>query len=233
MKKAFLIFFRTIIISILFLLIAPIPAIIFFRWIDPPSSSYIIQHKISNMFSEKSCREIKQTWTDIEKISPNLQMTVIASEDQKFSEHFGFDIESIEKALSNKRKRMRGASTITQQTARNLFLWPGRSWIRKGAEAYITVLLELLWSKKRILEVYLNIAQFDSCIYGAGAASQFFFHKSAARLSVYQSSLMAAVLPNPVRFKIEKPSNYIRGRTVHISFQIYQLGGKGYLKKIK
>lgn len=231
-KRTFHKILKFLLKSLVVCLLLPIPVIIIFRWIDPPASAYIMQHKISMYFSDESNREIDYQWVDMENISPNLAIAVIASEDQKFPEHFGFDFESIKKAFSSKRKKMRGASTITQQVARNLFLWPGRSWLRKSAEVYLTFLIEVLWSKHRILEVYLNYAQFGKYIYGAESASKYFFNKPAKKINRNQAALMAAVLPNPVRFRIERPSNYIQNRTVWIKIQIAGLGGTGYIKDI-
>lgn len=226
-------FFKKLLKYLIIFVLLPIPLVILFKWVDPPASSYIIQHRISNIFSEGGCNSVLHEWQDMDEISSNMAIAVIASEDQNFANHYGFDFESIKKVLLSKRKKLRGASTISQQVARNMFLWSGRSWVRKAGEAYLTVVIEMFWSKRRILEVYLNIAQFGECVYGVGAASRYYYGKSAARLSVYQSSLMAAVLPNPVRFRINRPSGYIIRRTGWITSQIYQLGGKSYLEQMK
>ncbi len=224
--------FKFILKFIVIIILIPVPLVIIFKWIDPPTSSYILRHQISNLFKENSCNSVLHEWKDIDEISKNLAMAVISSEDQKFATHYGFDFESVKQVILSRRKKLRGASTISQQVARNMFLWSGRSWIRKGAEAYITVLIEMFWSKKRILEVYVNIAQFGECVYGAEAAAKYYFGKNASRLSVSQAAMMAAVLPNPVRFRLNRPSNYILRRTGWITLQFNQLGGKSYLEQI-
>lgn len=155
-----------------------------------------------------------KTWVPLEQIARPMQNAVIRAEDAKFYQHNGFDFEAIEKAMKYNKthKKQKGASTISQQTAKNVFLWPARSWIRKGMEAYFTVLIELLWPKKRILEVYLNVIELGPGVYGVEAASLRYFHKKARSLNTSQAALMAAVLPNPIRFKINKPSGYILRR---------------------
>lgn len=173
-------------------------------------------------------------WVPLEAISPHVAMAAIAAEDQLFPYHAGFDFESIRKAVQHnaKNRRVRGASTITQQTAKNLFLWSGRSWVRKGLEVYFTVLIEALWPKERILEVYLNVAQFGRGVYGVQAASQRFFDKDAAKLTRRQSALLAAVLPNPIRLRAAAPSAYVLRRTDRIMGQMRALGGPAYLKQL-
>ena len=160
----------------------------------------------------------KHTWVSKEKISRHLPMAVIASEDNRFAEHNGFDFKEIEKAMEeNKtRKRPRGASTISQQTAKNVFLWPASSWLRKGLEVYFTTLIELCWSKERIMEVYLNSIEMGKGIYGAQAAAKYKFNTTAAKLSKGQCALIAATLPNPIRFNSAKPSSYILKRQSQI-----------------
>jgi monofunctional biosynthetic peptidoglycan transglycosylase len=162
-----------------------------------------------------------------------MALAVVAAEDQKFPEHFGFDFEAIADAIEEgeKGRRLRGASTISQQVAKNLFLWESRSYLRKGLEAYFTVLIEALWSKTRILEMYLNIAQFGDGIYGVNAAAQTYFNKPPSALTIRESALLAAVLPNPVRFKVPAPSSYVQGRARKIERQMRNLG-PSYLKGI-
>lgn len=162
--------------------------------------------------------KIKKDWVSIDKISPNMIQAVVASEDNLFMHHNGFSLKDIEKAIEHnkKGKRMRGGSTISQQTAKNVFLWPRRSWIRKGLEAYFTVLIEFFWSKKRIMEVYLNVIETGNGIYGVQAASEIYFDKPASKLSKSQAALIAVCLPNPRRFNPAKPSNYIQRRKNHI-----------------
>ena len=178
--------------------------------------------------------EIQYQWVSWENISPYVPLAAICAEDQKFTEHFGFDMESIEEAWDERQqgKRFRGASTITQQVAKNLFLWPGKSFFRKGLEAYFTFLIEILWSKKRTLEMYVNIAQFGNGVYGVQAAGQKYFKKDASKIAYYQAALMGAVLPNPVRLKINRPSNYVKDRTQWILLQMDQMGWESYLKNI-
>ncbi len=163
-----------------------------------------------------------------------MALAVVAGEDQLFPEHWGFDLESIREALERQERggRLRGASTITQQVAKNLFLWNGRSYLRKGLEAYFTILLELLWPKSRTLEVYLNIAEFGDGIYGVNAASKIYLRKSPLRLNKRDAALLAAVLPNPKHFKVSNPSAYVRKRQQWILRQMKQLGGVGYLRRL-
>jgi monofunctional biosynthetic peptidoglycan transglycosylase len=176
----------------------------------------------------------RHSWADLNRITPNLPLAVVASEDQKFPEHWGFDVEAIEKAyaLNQHSHRVRGASTISQQVAKNLFLWSGRSYFRKGLEAYFTLLIEGCWTKRRILEIYLNIAEFGYGTYGAEAAAQRFFHKSAAQLSRGDAAVLAAVLPNPVRFSAAAPSRFIQQRRDWILRQMQALGGSDMLDEI-
>jgi monofunctional biosynthetic peptidoglycan transglycosylase len=161
-------------------------------------------------------------------------LAVIAAEDQNFPEHSGFDWQAIEKALAHneRSRRKRGASTVSQQTAKNLFCWESRSWLRKGAEAWFTLLIETLWSKRRILEVYLNIVEFGDGLYGVEAASQAVFRKPAKRLTASECALLAAVLPNPHRYKARAPSAYVLGRQAWILKQMQQLGGEAVVKEL-
>ncbi len=160
----------------------------------------------------------KHTWVSFDKISPHLPTAVIASEDNRFAEHNGFDFVEIKKAMKENetRKRKRGASTISQQTAKNVFLWPQSSWLRKGFEVYFTFLIELLWPKERIMEVYLNSIEMGKGIYGAEAAAKYKFHKTAIKLTKGECALIAATLPNPLRFDSARPSPYIRKRQQQI-----------------
>lgn len=165
-------------------------------------------------------------WVSIDKISPNLQLAVICTEDQLFVYHKGFDKEAIQKAREHNRegKRLRGASTISQQTAKNVFLWPARSWFRKGLEAYFTFLIETLWSKERILEVYLNSIEMGKGVYGAEAASQYWFDKSASSLSQENAAAIAAILPNPRQYSAQPPSPYVARRMSWILRQMRNYG---------
>lgn len=168
----------------------------------------------------------KKDWVRIDEVSPHLYRAVIAAEDQKFLEHQGFDWEAINSALEGNRsgKSLKGGSTISNQTAKNVFLWPQRNWIRKGLEAYFTFLIEFFWSKERIMEIYLNVIEMGDGIYGAEAAAQMYFGKAAADLSRQEAALIAAVLPNPLRWRPDQPSNYIRGRQKWILRNMNNLG---------
>src|ERR1051326_4587386 len=177
-------------------------------------------------FDSNRSVKLKKDWTSLDEISPNMQLAVVCSEDQNFFQHHGFDLNAIEKAMEHneKHKRVRGASTISQQTAKNTFLYDGRNWIRKGFEVYFTFLIELFWSKQRILEMYLNVIEFGDGIYGAEAAAQEFFHTSAKKLSREQAALLAAVLPSPRKFSAVHPSSYVRSRQQWILGQMKNWG---------
>jgi len=179
--------------------------------------------------------KIKYQFVAYSRISDNLKMAVIASEDQKFPAHLGFDFEAIDHALEhNKRhKRKHGASTISQQTAKNVFLWDDRNFLRKGLEAYFTALIELVWGKRRILEIYLNVAEMGNMTFGAEAAAKKYFKKTADAVSLDEASSLAAVLPNPVLFKVNAPTKFIAKRKIWIQNQYYALGGKKYIADLK
>lgn len=200
---------------------------IIFRFVPIPVTPLMLIRCGEQLADGKSMK-LKKDWVSFDEISNNLQLAVVCSEDQNFLNHYGFDLDAIEKAIEHnkKSKRKRGASTISQQTAKNVFLWDGRSWIRKGFEVYFTFLIETLWSKERIMCVYLNVIEMGDGIYGAEAASQIFFHKKASKLSQSEAALIAAVLPNPRRFSAAKPSGYIRGRQSWIMRQMGFWGGK-------
>lgn len=197
------------------------------RWVPPPVSAFMLH-------ADASRPAIRYRWVPGRHISPYLPIAVVAAEDQQFPQHWGFDFRAISSALeeNKRRRRPRGASTITQQVAKNLFLWSGRSYFRKGLEAYFTVIIELLWPKRRILEVYLNIAQFGPNVFGVEAASRFYFQKPASQLDKSEAALLAAVLPNPRRLKVAEPSDYVRQRVGQIEQQMDLLGGTAYLKAI-
>ena len=209
-------------------------AVVSLRWVNPPYTAFMAAAQTSAWLGRDSNYECRHQWVDLTRISPNLPLAVVAAEDQKFPEHLGFDVEAIEKAyaLNQHNHRVRGASTISQQVAKNLFLWSGRSYFRKGLEAYFTVLIERIWPKRRILEVYLNIAEFGSGIYGAESAAQHFFRKSAARLTRDDSAVLAAVLPNPQRLSAAAPSRYVQQRRDWILGQMQALGGPEMLNDI-
>ena len=196
-------------------------SVIIFRFIPIPITPLMILRCVEQLSDGKDLA-LHKDWTCLEKISPVMPLAAIAAEDQNFEEHFGFDLEAIKKAeLYNDRhkgKRLKGASTISQQTAKNVFLWPSRSWIRKGFEVYFTFLIEALWSKKRIMEVYLNVVETGNGIYGVEAASQTYFKKPASKLSINESARLAAILPNPLNWSPENPSPRVArkaGRIVH------------------
>ncbi|MDQ2640893.1 MAG: monofunctional biosynthetic peptidoglycan transglycosylase [Pseudomonadota bacterium] len=203
------------------------------RFVDPWTSGFMVQARIHSWFDDDPRPfTLRQQWRDYPQVSPQLALAVVASEDQRFPVHWGFDFRQIRAALdeAEKGRRMRGASTISQQVARNVFLWNGRSWIRKGAETWFTVLIEALWSKQRILEVYLNVAEFGPGIYGAEAAAQAFFGKPAARLSRPEAARLAAVLPNPKRMSAARPGAYMVRRQGEIERQMAALGGTAWLR---
>ncbi len=205
--------------------------VLFFRFVNPAVTSVILSKSDNPISQFLSLKDFDQSWTSIENISKYAPLAVVASEDQIFFEHFGFDFEQIEKAIkeNERRRKVRGASTITQQTAKNLFLWGGKNIIRKGIEAYYTVLLELLWSKKRILEVYLNIAEMGDGIYGVGAASNIFFKKSPKYLTAAESAFLVAVLPSPIKRKVMRPSPYVLKRKEQILNQMNLIGGLQFI----
>jgi monofunctional biosynthetic peptidoglycan transglycosylase len=180
-------------------------------------------------------RRPRRRWVEWSDISPQIKVAVIAAEDQTFPTHHGFDLDSINEALEDREngRRVRGASTISQQVAKNLFLWPGQSWVRKGLEAYFTVLIETLWPKRRILEVYLNIAEFGRGVFGVGAASEVYFGKRASQLNAPDAALLAAVLPSPKRMRVASPSPYVRSRQEWILRQMGGLGGVGLLQQME
>jgi len=204
------------------------------RYVPPPTSSLMIQQRLKMYLSGKKDPRLHYRWVDWRKIPPSMAIAVVAAEDQEFPHHRGFDFESIRDAVEEyeQGRGLRGASTISQQTAKNLFLWPERSYLRKGLEAYLTLLMELLWPKRRILEVYLNIAEFGEGVFGVAAASETFFSKPPQNLGPEESALLAAVLPNPLRFKVQSPSKYVRKRAAWIQDQARMLDGPAYLKNL-
>ena len=231
-------FFRRLALGILgillFCVVASVAAVALLRWINPPYSAFMAETQLAAWAKHDRTYVFRHRWVDLTQISPNLPLAVVASEDQKFPEHWGFDVEAIEKAyeMNQHSHRVHGASTISQQVAKNLFLWSGRSYFRKGLEAYFTVLIEACWPKRRILEIYLNIAEFGYGVYGAEAAAQRFFHIPAAKLSRSDSAVLAAVLPNPQRLIAAAPSAYVQERRDWILGQMQALGGPEMLGEI-
>jgi monofunctional biosynthetic peptidoglycan transglycosylase len=206
-------FFRYFLTLAAGFLVLSLSMVAIYRFVPVPYTPLMFWKSTLSVFSENWVG-IDKKWVPMEEISPNMKRAVIRAEDAKFYVHNGFDYEAIEAAIKYNKthKKQKGASTISQQTAKNVFLWPSRSWIRKGMEAYFTVLIETFWPKERILEVYLNIIELGPGVYGVEAAAKKFFHKKAKNLNNREASLMAAVLPNPIRFKINKPSGYVLRR---------------------
>lgn len=199
--------------------------VLLLRWVPPPASAFMLQQRLSGTV-------VDYRWTPLDRISPYAALAVIASEDQNFFDHWGLDLKAIVDAIEDNRtrKRPRGGSTISQQVVKNLFLWSGRSYLRKGIEVYFTLIMELLWPKTRILEVYLNIAEMGNGVFGVEAAGQRFFHKPADRLNRREAATLAAVLPSPKRMSADQPSDYVVRRTWQIIEQMHALGGTGHLK---
>jgi monofunctional biosynthetic peptidoglycan transglycosylase len=213
-KSLFVKFAKILIKSIKWFLILSVGLTLFYRFVPVAITPLMVWRSVASVFVGEKFVGIEKDWVAIEDISKSMQQSVIKAEDYKFYQHYGFDFEAIEKAMEYNRthKKKKGASTISQQTAKNVFLWPSRSWIRKGLEAYFTILIELFWPKQRILEVYLNVIELGHGVYGVEAAAQKFFKRPAKKLNSSQAALMAAVLPNPIRFRIDKPSRYITKR---------------------
>lgn len=203
-----------------------IAAVVVLRFVDPPLSSFMLQRVAEARWRGEPGFALAHRNVPLERISPALRLAVVASEDQKFPEHRGFDLAALRVVAAEHLagQGRRGASTISQQTAKNLFLWPGRSWLRKGLEAWFTVLIEATWPKKRILEVYLNVAQFGPDLFGAEAAAQAFFGKPASALTAAEAARMAAVLPAPNRRRVEPPSPVVASRAAWIEAQMRALG---------
>ena len=210
-------------------------AVLLLRWVNPPTSAFMLTARTEAAMLRDSTYRTDYRWVSLERISPHVALAVVASEDQLFPFHDGFDLKSIREAVraSETGKRLRGASTISQQVAKNLFLWSGHSFIRKGLEAWFTVLIEVTWPKERILEIYLNIIELGKGLYGVEAASRTYFHKPATALSSPEAALLAAVLPNPIRFHADRPSAYILSRRDWILSQMRGLGGPSYLRAVE
>jgi monofunctional glycosyltransferase len=226
---------RWLLLAVLAWLVLTVVPVLLLRWIPPVTSAYMLEARLEALGSSDRGYRTDYQWVSLERISPHAAIAVIASEDQTFPFNYGFDLQSIRGAVraAQRGRRLRGASTISQQVARNLFLWPGRSFVRKGIEAYFTVLLEALWPKERILEVYLNVAQFGQGIYGVEAAARHFYHEPAARLSASQAALLAAVLPNPVHWHVDRPGRFVAWKQQWILAQMRNLGGAAYLREVR
>ena len=223
---------RSLLILVLSWLALTWLAVLVLRFVPPWTSAVMMERRLSALIHGETGFQLRQRWVPWSQVSPYVPLAMVAGEDQKFPFHHGFDFDSIQNAMdaADEGKRLRGASTISQQTAKNLFLWNGRSFVRKGLEAYFTVLIELTWPKQRILEVYMNIAELGNGVYGVGAASDAFFQQSPARLSAAQAARLAAVLPNPRLLHADNPSAYVQRRANWIQAQMTHLGGPDYLQ---
>lgn len=215
--------------------IISIVSVILFRFIPIPMTPFMFYNMVVQGFDNDRKFQLSKDWESMDNISPYMQLAVISSEDQRFFQHIGFDFHAMKLAFKNNEKgrRLKGGSTISQQTAKNAFLLPHRNYIRKAFEAYFTALIELFWSKDRILEVYLNVIEFGNGIYGVQAASQHYFHKDAKNLSLDQAAALAAVLPNPIRYQVDKPSSYILRRKNWIKRQMSHFGSVAVLKRME
>jgi monofunctional biosynthetic peptidoglycan transglycosylase len=215
--------FRLAVLLVLFLALG-VALTLPLRWLDPTTTAF--------MLGDDSGRDpLLREWQDWDQIGPSAALAVVAAEDQRFGHHFGLDLDSIRDSIEEAQEggTLRGASTISQQVAKNIYLWPGRSFVRKGLEAYFALLLEIFLPKKRILEIYLNIAEFGPGIYGVTAASRHYFGKPPMHLYDAEAALLAAVLPNPTRFSVTEPSDYVRERQVWILGQMQRLRRQGWL----
>ncbi|WP_159565610.1 monofunctional biosynthetic peptidoglycan transglycosylase [Budvicia diplopodorum] len=209
--------------------------ILLFAFLPVPFSAVMVQKQLGAWVGGNFSYVARHQWVSMDDISPNMALAVIASEDQKFLIHWGFDVNAIESAINHNERRpnkIRGGSTLSQQTAKNLFLWNGRSWVRKGLEAGLTVGIELVWTKRRILTVYLNVAEFGDGVFGVEQAAQQYFGKSAKNLTQAEAARLAAVLPSPVRLKANKPSGYVLQRQNAIMRQMNLLGGREFIKDL-
>lgn len=231
LKKGFIRnFFRLFLKVCLWFFVITFCWVLLYRWVNPPITYLMIERWVD--CEKKEC-SINKTWKGYDEISENMVLAVVVAEDQNYFKHYGFDFGAIKKAMNHneKSKKKRGASTISQQVAKNVFLWPGRSWVRKGFEVYFTALIELLWSKKRIIEVYLNVIELGDGIYGVEAISKKCFKKSAYKLSRSEAALIAITLPNPLKMNACSPTKYLRGRQSWAMNQMRLFGGTKYLDK--
>lgn len=222
----------------LLFLAATVLQVMVLRFVDPPFSAFMVARQMEAWGDGEWRFRVAYDWRDMEDISASVPVAMVAAEDQTFAEHFGFDLKAIEKAHKNnaRGRRVRGGSTITQQVAKNLFLWQGSSrpsrWVRKGVEAWYTLLIEILWPKYRILEVYVNIVELGDGVYGAQAAARTYFYKNASRLAPAEAARMAAVLPSPRRYSIARPGPYVQRRSRAIQRQMRYIGGAAYLRQL-
>lgn len=226
--------FKLFFLSIMFFIFYSVLFVAIMRIVPPASSAFILDYSTGDMLNFFSTDDYQYGWVSYSDINKNMAIAVVASEDQNFPNHYGFDFKQIEDAIKkNKyRKRQRGASTISQQLAKNMFLSMNKSYVRKGVEVYYTLLMETILGKERILEIYLNVAEFGEGIYGVKKATQIYFKKEPDRLNRNQSALLASVLPRPKKFNYKRPSRYFINRSHRIMVQINQLGGYNYIKDI-
>ncbi|WP_174260249.1 monofunctional biosynthetic peptidoglycan transglycosylase [Spirosoma endbachense] len=219
--------------AFLWLFFGSLGYVIALKYVPVLITPLVISRWMDTIGTDESSHVYKK-WRSYDEINKEVALAVVSSEDQAFPTHWGFDFDEIQDAIKENqtRKRPRGASTISQQVAKNVFLWNGRSYIRKGLEVYFTALIELIWGKKRILEVYLNVAETGPMTFGVEAASERFYGHSAATLSRNEAARIAAVLPNPLLFSIKNPSNYVQRRTRQIARQMRYLGGQKYIRNL-
>ena len=222
-----------LVMPLLFMLATTLQVLVL-RFVDPPFSAFMLARQWRAVGEGDWRFRVAHDWRDLGDIAVHLPLAIVAAEDQNFATHHGFDFKAIEKARQHnaRGRKTRGASTISQQLAKNLFLWSGRSWVRKGVEAWYTLLIETLWPKRRILEVYANVAEFGDGTYGAQAAARSFFRKNASSLSPAESARLAAVLPNPKRYNAARPGPYVQRRTRAIERQMRYIGGTAYLRSL-
>lgn len=219
--------FRIAALLVVFGVVTSVGLVLPLRWFPPPVTAFMLQDRSGRV-------PVLYEWADWPFLGTNAALAVVAAEDQKFADHFGFDVKSIRESVEsyNQGDSLRGASTITQQVAKNLYLWPGRSFFRKGIEAWFALLIEVFWTKERILEVYLNVAEFGPGLYGVPAASRFFFDKAPADLSSAEAALLAAVLPSPRRLDASRPSDYVRERQRWIERHMERLHREAWISRI-
>lgn len=219
-------------------MLASVVQVLTLRFVDPPFTAFMLARQSEAWVGGDWRFRIAYDWRDMDEMSSHVPIAMVAAEDQTFADHFGFDLKAIEKAARHnaRGRKVRGGSTITQQTAKNLFLWQGSSrpsrWVRKGFEAWYTVLLEALWPKRRILEVYTNIVELGDGVYGAQAAARSYFRKDAARLGPAEAARLAAVLPSPRRYSVVRPGPYVQRRSQAIQRQMRYIGGSAYLQQL-
>lgn len=216
----------------LLFVVASVLQVAVLRFVDPPMTAFMVGRYVEAWSDGDSGFAIAYDWRDANQISKQLPLALVAAEDQQFPMHSGFDFKAIEKARAHnaKGRKVRGASTISQQLAKNLFLWRGRSWVRKGLEVWYTVLIEAFWSKERIIEVYANVIEYGDGVYGAQAAARGFYGKDASKLTAAEAARLAAVLPNPRKYSVAKPGPYVQRRSRSIERQMRALGGPAYLQ---